>query len=515
MKSKLLKGLITLSLSISIITGGTLLYSKNLITNASPKIVTTAKVTASVLNVREKQSTSSKIIGTVRKGQKLEVLKINSRWTQIKLNKKIGYISNDYISTSKNTQSKKLQPKKAQTKKSTQNSVSYNAIVTASNINFRKSNSTKSPIIGTIKKDTKVQVINLKGDWAYIKYNDKNGYVSNQYLKTSTNFKPIQTKTTQTKKNIVKPTMKNRIKITSNNISKAIPIKTAYVTASNLNVRGGKGTSYGIKAVLSNGTKVEILQETGEWSKIRYRNLEGYVSSKYLNSNKIYNTVKVNNNNKIHKTTNSNPNITQTDWVSKLKVSNQTNQLVTVQATGTHAIVQFHQKDSKGKWSKVFDVNGYIGYNGLGNPNTRREGDGTTPTGVYSFGQLFGVAPNPGTKLPYTQLTKNHWWVGDSNSKYFNTLQDRRITGKYWSTDGGEAIIDNPGAYKYGIAINFNMNRKTAYRGWGIHFHCIAGSSHSTAGCVEIPPSAMKQFLQQVNSSAKIVISTPKGIYNY
>lgn len=111
MKSKLLKGLITLSLSISIIAGGTLLYSKNLITNASPKIITTAKVTASSLNVREKQSTSSKIIGTVRKGQKLEVLKINSMWTQIKLNKKIGYVSNDYISTSKNTQSKKLQTK--------------------------------------------------------------------------------------------------------------------------------------------------------------------------------------------------------------------------------------------------------------------------------------------------------------------------------------------------------------------------------------------------------------------
>lgn len=434
MKSKLLKGLITLSLSISIIAGGTLLSSKNMVTHASSKIIKTA-------------------------------------------------------------------------------------IVTASNLNFRKSNSTKSPIIGSIKKGVKVQVINLKGDWAYIKYNGRNGYVSKQYLKTPTNIKSIQTKTTQTKKvnkkNTVKPTTKNNKKTTSKHISKATPIKTAYVSASNLNVRSGKGTNYGIRGVLPNGTKVEILQNTGEWSKIRYGNLEGYVARKYLSSNKIYNTTEVNNNNKIHKTTNSNPNITQTDWVSKLKVSNQTSQLVTVQATGTHAVVQFHQKDSKGKWSKVFDVNGYIGYNGLGNPSTRREGDGTTPTGVYSFGQLFGVAPNPGTKLPYTQLTWNHWWVGDSNSKYFNTLQDRRVTGKNWSTDGGEAIIDNPVAYKYGIAINFNMNRKTAYRGWGIHFHCIAGNSHSTAGCVEIPPLAMKEFLQQVDSGAKIVISTPKGIYNY
>lgn len=94
MKSKLLKGLITLSLSISTILGSTLLSSKDIVAHASSKVV----VTASVLNIREKQNTSSKIIGTVRKGQKLEVLKSNSKWSQIKLNKKIGYVSNDYIS---------------------------------------------------------------------------------------------------------------------------------------------------------------------------------------------------------------------------------------------------------------------------------------------------------------------------------------------------------------------------------------------------------------------------------
>lgn len=535
MKSKLLKGLITLSLSISTILGSTLLSSKDIVAHASSKVV----VTASVLNIREKQNTSSKIIGTVRKGQKLEVLKSNSKWSQIKLNKKIGYVSNDYISilnctsTTKNiksksiqtkkVQSKRITPNRVQTKENTSNTSNYNATVTASNLNFRKTASVKSSIIGTIKKGSKVKVITLNGDWAYIEYNGKKGYVSKQYLKISPNSNPIQEKTTKTNivttkntnKNSIKLTNKNNINTTSKKTSKPTPIKVAYVTASNLNVRSGKGTNYGIKAILPNGTKVEILQETGDWSKIKYGNSEGYVTSRYLTSNKIYNTTEVHNTVKTDTTIKNNSNINQTDWVSKLKVSKQTNQLVTVQATGTNAVVQFHQKDSKGKWSKVFDVNGYIGYNGLGNPTTRREGDRTTPTGVYDFGQLFGVAPNPGTKMQYTQLTPNHWWVGDSNSKYFNTLQDRRVTGKSWSTDGGEAIIDKPGAYKYGIAINFNMNRKTAYRGWGIHFHCIAGSSHSTAGCVEIPPSFMKEFLQQVEPGAKIVISTPNGIYNY
>lgn len=530
MKSKLLKGLITLSLSISTIVGATLISSKDIVTNASTKVIATAKVTASVLNVREKQSTSSKVIGTVRKGQKLDILKINSKWSQIKINKKIGYVSNYYISTTKNIKSKNIQtkkvnskkatPKKVQNKKHISTSSNYNATVTASNLNFRKTASIKGSIIGTLRNGTKVKIIKLNGTWAYIEYNNKKGYVSKQYLKTLSNSKPIQMKITKTntvnKNKINNNSVRSTSKNTSNNkTSKSPKIKTAYVTASNLNVRDGKGTNYKVKAVLPYGTKVEILQETGEWSKIKYGNSKGYAASRYLNLNKIHNTVEAHNTVKSHKTIKTNSNINQTDWVSKLKVSEQTNQLVTVQATGTHAVVQFHQKDSKGKWSKVFDVNGYIGYNGLSNPNTRREGDGTTPIGVYDFGQLFGVAPNPGTKMPYTQLTWNHWWVGDSNSKYFNTLQDRRVTGKSWSTDGGEPIIDNPGPYKYGIAINFNMNRKTAYRGWGIHFHCISGNSHSTAGCVEIPPEFIKQFLQQVEPGAKIVISTPNGIYNY
>lgn len=61
-----------------------------------------ATVTATSLRVRKSNSTSSKILGLVSKGQKFQVLKRGSKWTKIKYKKKKGYVSNDYIKLSYN-----------------------------------------------------------------------------------------------------------------------------------------------------------------------------------------------------------------------------------------------------------------------------------------------------------------------------------------------------------------------------------------------------------------------------
>jgi uncharacterized protein YgiM (DUF1202 family) len=50
-----------------------------------------------------------------------------------------------------------------------------------------------------------------------------------------------------------------------------------------LNVREGAGTNYKIIGSLSNGTKITILEDTGNgWYKIQYNSITGYVSSQYV-----------------------------------------------------------------------------------------------------------------------------------------------------------------------------------------------------------------------------------------
>ena len=59
-----------------------------------------AKVTADTLRVREKASTSAKILGKVSKNTSLDVLSVTAKWVKVSYNGKIAYVSRDYVKLS-------------------------------------------------------------------------------------------------------------------------------------------------------------------------------------------------------------------------------------------------------------------------------------------------------------------------------------------------------------------------------------------------------------------------------
>ena len=64
--------------------------------------------------------------------------------------------------------------------------------------------------------------------------------------------------------------------------NKAAKTKHAYINANRLNVRSGPSLSHKIVRGLPRNTRVEVLNDTGTWWKVKYENIEGYVNSKYL-----------------------------------------------------------------------------------------------------------------------------------------------------------------------------------------------------------------------------------------
>lgn len=58
---------------------------------------TTGKVTATVLNMREKANTSSKVVGQLKKNQTVTILAQQGNWYQVKNGSKSGYVSKTYI----------------------------------------------------------------------------------------------------------------------------------------------------------------------------------------------------------------------------------------------------------------------------------------------------------------------------------------------------------------------------------------------------------------------------------
>ena len=185
---------------------------------------------------------------------------------------------------------------------------------------------------------------------------------------------------------------------------------------------------------------------------------------------------------------------------AQLDCANDADQIVLVEYQGgSSANVSFHEKID-GVWTELYATSGYVGANGIGKT---REGDKKTPTGTYNLTTPFGIKADPGSALPYTQVTKYHYWCGTSSSKYYNQLVDSRVTGRA-ATSSDEKLINYTGYYNYCLFIDYNADG-VAHKGSCIFLHCTGGKSY-TAGCVAIPEAAMKQAVKWVRAGAKIVI---------
>ena len=195
------------------------------------------------------------------------------------------------------------------------------------------------------------------------------------------------------------------------------------------------------------------------------------------------------------------------DWVAELSVASSHSQLIIVSARGTSATVSMHNKNEDGTWSELLSTSGRIGKNGLGKT---AEGDKKTPTGVYGFTTAFGILPNPGCAIGYTQVDDSYYWVDDSYSQYYNQFVSTNVVGCDWNS--AEHITGIGRAYHYVLAIDYN-SACTPGVGSAIFLHCSTGSS--TAGCVSVPEQVMIQIMQNLRADCAIVIDSESGVYGY
>ncbi|HDR7209032.1 TPA: SH3 domain-containing protein [Bacillus cytotoxicus] len=122
-------------------------------TSASAETV----VTTDVLNVRENPTTESKVVGKVLNGHKLDVINTENGWSQIKFNGKDVFVSAEFTK-----------------------SIYY---VTANVLNVRAEANTNSEILGTLKKDDKIETTNqVQNGWLQFEYNGKTAYVHVPFL---------------------------------------------------------------------------------------------------------------------------------------------------------------------------------------------------------------------------------------------------------------------------------------------------------------------------------------------
>lgn len=195
--------------------------------------------------------------------------------------------------------------------------------------------------------------------------------------------------------------------------------------------------------------------------------------------------------------------MTDTDFVTNLKVAETTNKLVVVVGQeGANVVVTYHEKAEDGTWSEVLRSDGYYGRQG--STTEKREGDQKTPIGVYSFTTAFGLLDDPGCAIPYHKVQSGDYWVDDSASSNYNKLVNTKTTAKNWNS--AENLAAASPYYNYALALNYNESC-TPGMGSAIFLHCIVpGSTEGTSGCVKVPEAIMKQIMQKVDAGSKILI---------
>lgn len=198
-------------------------------------------------------------------------------------------------------------------------------------------------------------------------------------------------------------------------------------------------------------------------------------------------------------------------------------QLVLVTATSmrsTTATLATYERDTNG-WKQVGrTMTAYLGRRGLVVGDQRRQSTGTTPTGTYALNTAFGRLPDPGAKLPYTQIDRNDAWT--YNPRFPSTYNLFQDVNRSWRSYGGyvEHLWQLGPQYDYVVTTSFNeprgpitrtkdgvrrtANPSNTQRGGGIFLHVSKGEP--TVGCVSMPRADMRRIVQWLDPDANPVV---------
>jgi L,D-peptidoglycan transpeptidase YkuD (ErfK/YbiS/YcfS/YnhG family) len=124
-----------------------------------------------------------------------------------------------------------------------------------------------------------------------------------------------------------------------------------------------------------------------------------------------------------------------------------------------------------------------LGTNGFSDHH--REGDGTTPTGLYHIGPvIYGNAANPGTRFAYHQLVCGDWWDEDPTSPSYNSFRHVPCGQTPPFDANSEALWTEAVAYRSFAIVEYNADPVVPYAGSAIFVHANVGGP--TNGCVSV-----------------------------
>lgn len=205
------------------------------------------------------------------------------------------------------------------------------------------------------------------------------------------------------------------------------------------------------------------------------------------------------------------------EWVKSLPQAQDKSvkQLFVVAGMGmelTTATISMHMRDADGQWMQVLSTPGFVGKNGLCLDADHKEGCGQTPIGVYRFNKAFGIAADPGSKMPYTKVDDDTYWSGDMRDGMHYNEMVKLSDFPDLDLENSEHIVDYEYQYQYCLNISFNEDG-TSGRGSAIFLHCFGPLKPYTGGCVAVPEYIMREIIRTADENCVVIIDTFENLH--
>lgn len=276
-------------------------------------------VTGKNVRLRESATTDSKILSTMSKNEKVEIIGEEDNWYNVKYKDKTGYVSKDYVKLEEviDTTSEKVEEnKQEETTKDTNSLVKdekdnnseqlkidlEKEYILQKDTKLRVRPNFSSVVLNNLKNGDKIIVNNQIGNWIKISIGNENGWILKKSIEIiektqeSETVKPEDEETKPEEQPKIENTTENELpenKVEEEKVdTKPEPttpsISKGYVNAETVNVRIGPSTDTKRLGFLDLNDEVEVISEEGDWYKINTKEYgECYIAKRLISPTKV------------------------------------------------------------------------------------------------------------------------------------------------------------------------------------------------------------------------------------
>ena len=256
-------------------------------------IGTTSLATTGIVNapngliLREEPKSGDNIIMTVSDDSKVEILGTDGDWYKVKYNSHEGYLFAEYVEIDEKKENETTQEttnkeenKEEQTEKNEEKEteVTEQKQNTKSDFKIYSIPSVTAKTIKTVKADEEITINYELNNWVNITYGKTTGWARKYFINSETTVEDKEDENIKTE-NKEEPEVEEKEPETTTTV---IDNKKGYVDASSVNIREKATTDSSVINTLLRNTEVIITAEEGDFYKIKYQDITGYISKSFI-----------------------------------------------------------------------------------------------------------------------------------------------------------------------------------------------------------------------------------------